>query len=133
MARTTAQIKRKWNKEMLKEQKRKHRHNRKVRRLRMQKAKADNKVSGRFMNRIVIADILAALIFTVVMIVVFVKTGSEPSTLIQNVFQFLSVEGGVLGLIKVSKTLAKSKESKEDKKQDNPSELTPPEDEETEE
>lgn len=129
MARTTAQIKRKWNKEMLKEQQRQHRHNRKIRKMQMQKAKADNKVSGRFMNRIVIADILAALIFTVVMIVVFVKTGSEPSTLIQNVFQFLSVEGGVLGLIKVSKTLIKQKE---EKTQDNPSELTPP-DEETEE
>ena len=95
----------------------------------MKKAKAENKISGRFMNRIVIADILAALIFTIVMIGVFVKTGSEPSTLIQNVFQFLSVEGGVMGLIKVSKTFLKSKE---DKKQDNSSELTPP-DEETEE
>lgn len=95
----------------------------------MKKAKAENKISGRFMNRIVIADFLAALIFTIVMIVVFVKTGSEPSTLIQNVFQFLSVEGGVMGLIKVSKTFLKSKE---DKKQDNSSELTPP-DEETEE
>lgn len=101
--------------------------------MQMKKAKADNKIPGRFMNRIVIADILAALIFTVAMIVVFIKTGSEPSTLIQNVFQFLSVEGGVMGLIKVSKTLLKSKESKEDKKQDNPSELTPPDDEETEE
>lgn len=133
MARTTAQIRRKWNEEMLREQKRQYRHNRKIRRLQMQKAKTDNKISGRFMNRIVIADILAALIFTVVMIVVFIKTGSEPSTLIQNVFQFLSVEGGVMGLIKVSKTLLKSKESKEDKKRDNPSELTPPDDEETEE
>ena len=38
-----------------------------------------------------------------------------------------------MGLIKVSKTLLKSKESKEDKKQGNPSELTPPDDEETEE
>lgn len=95
----------------------------------MKKAKAENKISGRFMNRIVVADILAALIFTVVMIVVFMKTGSEPSTLIQNVFQFLSVEGGVMGLIKVSKTFLKSKE---DKKQDNSSELIPP-DEETEE
>lgn len=97
--------------------------------MQMKKAKADNKIPGRFMNRIVIADILAALIFTVVMIVVFIKTGSEPSTLIQNVFQFLSVEGGVMGPIKVSKTLMKAKENKT---QDNPSELTPP-DEETEE
>lgn len=92
----------------------------------MKKAKADNKVPGRFMNRIVIADILAALIFTVVMIMVFVKTGSEPSTLITNVFQFLSVEGGVMGLIKVSKTILKSKENI---KQGNPSTLTPPDDE----
>ena len=129
MARTTAQIRRKWNEEMLREQKRQHRHNRRIRTMQMKKAKADNKIPGRFMNRIVIADILAALIFTVVMIVVFIKTGSEPSTLIQNVFQFLSVEGGVMGLIKVSKTLMKAKESK---MQDNPSELTPP-DEETEE
>ena len=88
MARTTAQIRREWNEEMLREQKRQHRHNRKIRRMRMKKAKAENKISGRFMNRIVIADILAALIFTIVMIVVFVKTGSEPSTLIQNVFQY---------------------------------------------
>ena len=124
MARTTAQMKREWNEEMLKEQRRQHRHNRKIRKMQMQKAKADNKVSGRFMNRIVIADILAALLFTIVMIVVFVKTGSEPSTLIQNVFQFLSVEGGVMGMIKVSKTLMKSKEKK---KQYNSSELVPPE------
>lgn len=94
----------------------------------IKKAKADNKISGQFMNRIVIADILAALIFTVVMIVVFVKTGSEPSTLIENVFRFLSVEGGVMGLIKVSKTILKSKD---DNKQDNSDALTPPE--ETEE
>ena len=124
MARTTAQMKREWNEEMLKEQRRQHRHNRKIRKMQMQKAKADNKVSGRFMNRIVIADILAALLFTIVMIVVFVKTGSEPSTLIQNVFQFLSVEGGVMGMIKESKTLMKSKEKK---KQYNSSELIPPE------
>ncbi len=117
-------MKREWNEEMLKEQRRQHRHNRKIRKMQMQKAKADNKVSGRFMNRIVIADILAALLFTIVMIVVFVKTGSEPSTLIQNVFQFLSVEGGVMGMIKVSKTLMKSKEKK---KQYNSSELIPPE------
>lgn len=108
---------------MLKEQKRWYRHNRRIRRMQIKKAKADNKISGRFMNRIVIADILAALIFTVVMIVVFVKTGSEPSTLITNVFQFLSVEGGVMGLIKVSKTILKSKENI---KQVNPSALTPP-------
>lgn len=114
-------IKRVWGEEQLKEQKRQHRHNEKIRKLKLRKAKADNKVSGRFMNRIVIVDVIAALIFTIVIIAVFVKTGSEPSTLIQNVFQFLSVEGGVMGLIKVSKTILKMKE---DKKQGNTSELT---------
>lgn len=113
---------------MTRERNRRYRHRRKIRIMEIKKARADNKISGRFMNRIVIADILAALIFTVAMVVVFVKTGSEPSTLIENVFRFLSVEGGIMGLIKVSKTLLKLKD---DKKQDNTNELTPPE--ETEE
>lgn len=85
------------------------RHERKLRRIQLKKAKAKNKVSGQFMNRVVICDILAALIFTVVMIVLFAKTGSEPSTLIENVFRFLSVEGGAMALIKVSKTVMKPK------------------------
>lgn len=126
MARTIAQTKKEWNEKMLKEQRRQHRHNRKIRKMQMKKAKANNKIPGRFMNRIVIADVLAALLFTIVMIVVFVKTGSEPSTLIQNVFQFLSVEGGVMGMIKVSKTLVKTKEKE---KQRDSSELIAPEEE----
>jgi hypothetical protein len=85
------------------------RHERKLRRIQLKKAKAKNKVSGQFMNRVVICDILAALIFAVVMIVLFAKTGSEPSTLIENVFRFLSVEGGAMALIKVSKTVMKPK------------------------
>lgn len=47
----------------------------------------------------------AAFIFTVVMIVVFLRVGSEPSTLIENVFRFLSVEGGAMALIKSVKTV----------------------------
>ncbi len=85
------------------------RHEKKLRQIQLKKAKAENKVSGQFMNRVVICDILAALIFTVVMIVLFAKTGSEPSTLIENVFRFLSVEGGAMALIKVSKTVTKPK------------------------
>lgn len=126
MARTIAQTKKEWNEKMLKEQRRQHRHNQKIRKMQMKKAKANNKIPGRFMNRIVIADVLAALLFTIVMIVVFVKTGSEPSTLIQNVFQFLSVEGGVMGMIKVSKTLVKTKEKE---KQHDSNELIAPEEE----
>lgn len=75
----------------------------------MRTEKRKKKVSGQFMNRIVVCMILAALIFTVVMIIVFTRTGSEPSTLIENVFRFLSVEGGAMALIKSVKTVTKSK------------------------
>ena len=83
------------------------------------KKKQKNKVSGQFMNRVVIILILAAFIFTVTMIIVFVETGSEPSTLIEKVFGFLSVEGGALALIKSVKTMTNSnkKAKKQSKKQ----------------
>lgn len=57
------------------------------------------------MKRVVFTLILAAFIFTVVMIFVFLWMGSEPSTLIENVFRFLSVEGGAMALIKSVKTV----------------------------
>lgn len=81
------------------------RHMRRMHRIKEQKAKHDNKVSGLFMKRVVFTMILAAFIFTVVMIVVFLRVGSEPSTLIENVFRFLSVEGGAMALIKSVKTV----------------------------
>lgn len=84
----------------------------KVCRIQRQTAKRKNKVPGQFMNRVVVCMILAALIFTVVMIIVFVRTGSEPSTLIENVFRFMSVEGGAMALIKSVKTVTKSKTEK---------------------
>ena len=96
------------------------RHERKLRRIQLKKAKAKNKVSGQFMNRVVICDILAALIFTVVMIVLFAKTGSEPSTLIENVFRFLSVEGGAMALIKSVKTVKGTKSNGEIQHNDEP-------------
>lgn len=90
-------------------------HLKRIERMQHRKAKAKNKVSGRFMNRVVITMILAAFIFTVVMTIVFIRVGSEPSTLIENVFQFLSVEGGALALIKSVKTVTKSRENKSEK------------------
>lgn len=85
------------------------RHLKRMYRIRERKAKAENKVSGLFMNRVVICMILAAFIYTVVMIIVFVRVGSEPSTLTENVFRFLSVEGGAMALIKIGKTAVKGK------------------------
>lgn len=74
-------------------------------RIRERKERHDKKVSGLFMKRVVFTLILAAFIFTVVMIFVFLRMGSEPSTLIENVFRFLSVEGGAMALIKSVKTV----------------------------
>lgn len=93
---------------MTKAEHRRHiRHRRKIRRMEQRKAKQKNKVSGQFMNRVVICIILAAFIYTVIAIIVFVKVGAEPSTLTENVFSFLSVEGGALALIKSVKTVTK--------------------------
>lgn len=87
------------------------RHQRKMYRIEERAAKRENKVSGQFMNRVVVCMILAALIFTVVVIIVFVRVGQEPSTLIENVFRFLSVEGGAMALIKSVKTVTKRKDT----------------------
>ncbi len=93
------------------------RHRKKMERMALRAAEKKRKVSGQFMNRVVIAMILAALIFTVVMIFVFVRTGSEPSTLIENVFRFLSVEGGAMALIKSVKTVTKKRSDRESENQ----------------
>lgn len=93
---------------------RRRRHQKRMYRIELRAAKAKNKVSGQFMNRVVICMILAAFIFTVMMIYVFVRIGSEPSTLIENVFRFLSVEGGAMALIKSVKTVTKQKSNDTD-------------------
>lgn len=97
------------------ERRKRIRHQRKLYWIEERAAKQKNKVSGRFMNRVVICMIIAAFIFTVTMIIVFVRVGSEPSTLIENVFRFLSVEGGALALIKSVKTVTRRKSSGTDK------------------
>lgn len=95
---------------MTKAERRRHlRHRKKIRRMEQRAAKQKNKISGQFMNRVVICMILAAFVYTVVAIIVFVRVGAEPSTLTENVFRFLSVEGGALALIKSVKTVTKKK------------------------
>lgn len=69
------------------------------------------KTPGLFMKRMVAVLIAAALIYTVVIIVVFIKVGSEPSTLTENVFQFLSVEGGAMALIRSVKSVTEKKKN----------------------
>ena len=89
------------------------RHLKRMYRIRERKERHDKKVSGLFMKRVVFTLILAAFIFTVVMIFVFLRMGSEPSTLIENVFRFLSVEGGAMALIKSVKTVKGTKSNGE--------------------
>lgn len=89
------------------------RHKRKLYRIEQRAAKRKNKVSGQFMNRVVICMILAAFIYTVVAIIVFVRVGAEPSTLTENVFRFLLVEGGAMALIKSVKTVTKKDTGKQ--------------------
>lgn len=48
------------------QEQRRRRKNRKIEKMELRAAKAKNKVSGQFMNRVVISMILAAFIFTVV-------------------------------------------------------------------
>ena len=84
--------------------------------------KQENKVSGQFMKRVVFITILAAFIFTATMIIVFIRTGAEPSTLIENVFKFLSVEGGAMALIKSVKSMRKSNRESEKQHESKPEE-----------
>ena len=93
------------------------RHLKKMYRIKKRKAKQENKVPGQFMNRVVITMILAAFVFTVIMIIVFMRVGAEPSTLIENVFRFLSVEGGAMALIKSVKTVSNVKKNRVSSKQ----------------
>ena len=95
------------------ERRRYFRRRSKMRRMERQSAKQKNKVSGQFMKRVVVCMILAAFIYTVVAIVVFVRVGAEPSTLTENVFRFLSVEGGALALIKSVKEVKKKNTDKQ--------------------
>lgn len=71
------------------ERRRRIRHQRRLYRIEERAAKQKNKVSGQFMNRVVICMILAAFIFTVTMTIVFVQVGSEPSTLIERAGRWL--------------------------------------------
>lgn len=99
---------------MTKAERRRHfRNRRKMNRIEERSAKRKNKVSGQFMKRVVVCMILAAFIYTVIAIVVFVRVGAEPSTLTENVFRFLSVEGGALALIKSVKEVKKKNTDKQ--------------------
>lgn len=55
------------------------------------------------MDRILVLLGLFLLLFTVAMIVVFIRYGAVPDTLITSVFALCGAEGGIMGWIKNSK------------------------------
>ena len=75
----------------------------------------------RTMDIVLAIDFAVLIVFTIVMIVIFVNTGSEPSTLITCVFAAGGGEFGVLGWIKTSKEKhadRKYEEKREEEKAD---------------
>ena len=59
--------------------------------------------SNRFSKKVVPAILVAVVIFTVAMVVVYIKTGGVPDTLVASFFAFAGGEAGALGLIRYGK------------------------------
>ena len=57
----------------------------------------------RFSKKVVAAVLVAVVIFTVAMVVVYIKTGGVPDTLVTAFFAFAGGEAGALGLIRYGK------------------------------
>lgn len=58
---------------------------------------------GDFMKKTIKWMIIMNVAFTAMVFYVFLKTGSEPSSLVDRWFMFTSTEAGVLGVIKIFK------------------------------
>ena len=70
----------------------------------------------RFSKKIIILMFTTMLSFTALMIITYWVKGGVPDSLIEPFFAFFGIEGGALGIIKVSETLASKFEKKERKK-----------------
>lgn len=72
----------------------------------------------KFSKRVVTAMFALVILFTLAVLFIFYRTGSEPSTLIACVFAFVGVEGGALAWIRVTKE--KTSTSRPGKREDEP-------------
>lgn len=70
----------------------------------------------KFSKKIIILMFTTMFLFTITMIVTFWRFGSVPDALIEPFFNFFGIEGGALGVIKVSETVAEKIELKGRKK-----------------
>lgn len=70
----------------------------------------------KFSKKIIILMFVTMIIFTVTMIVTFWRFQAIPDMLIEPFFGFFGIEGGALGIIKVSEVFAEKWELKRGKK-----------------
>lgn len=70
----------------------------------------------KFSKKIIILMFVTMILFTITMIVTFWKFQSVPDMLIEPFFAFFGIEGGALGIIKVSENIAEKLEIKVGKK-----------------
>lgn len=66
----------------------------------------------KFSKKIIILMFATMILFTAVMIVTFWRYQSVPDALIEPFFGFFGIEGGALGIIKVSEVVAGNLELK---------------------
>lgn len=66
----------------------------------------------RFSKKIIILMFATMILFTVTMIVTFWRYQAVPDALIEPFFSFFGIEGGALGIIKVSEVVAEKLELK---------------------
>ena len=79
-------------------------------------AKKKTKESMKFSKKIIILMFATMILFTLTMIFTFWKFKAVPDALIEPFFAFFGVEGGALGVIKVSENIAQKFEFKRGKK-----------------
>ena len=73
---------------------------------------ASRKTKLKFSKKIIIFMFATMILFTSTMIITFWKFQSVPDALIEPFFAFFGIEGGALGVIKVSETVAEKFEIK---------------------
>lgn len=73
----------------------------------------------KFSKKIIILMFVTMILFTITMIVTFWKFQAVPDMLIEPFFGFFGIEGGALGIIKVSETIVEKVELKRGKRNEN--------------
>lgn len=71
----------------------------------------------RFSKKIIILMFATMIFFTITMIVTYWVKGGVPDALIEPFFAFFGIEGGALGVIKVSEVVAEKFDKKSTKKE----------------